>query len=267
MGEPAEDAGSGSGPMTLGRIDVTRVGEDDAAGAGTGVVHCRQLSTAAVRARVVPTAEAPEVSEVPRAYLAAQRARFLAEGNERDAAALGDGAIARRLADQAQWGSLRPHLNDATGARGLDVAFANVGWVSVVEPAGFDFEIRARPVEGSLVWTRPPLYEAKTEVAGVAEVDDEAAKALRMTPPSERAYDVAEVERFLAEADSRSSEAAELEEAEERGEGARAAALGELGSQRRRAQVREEAPEGIDNGIFGDEERRRVREELFGRGD
>ena len=171
--------------------------------------------------------------------------------------------MVRRLDAQARWEGLRPHLNAATGSRGLDVAFANVGWVSVADPLGGDFELRARPVEGSLVWTRPPLYEANTEVAEVAVEDDEAEAALRGTPPEERAYDVAEIERFLAEADSRCAQGDGAQEAEcgIRQQGARAAALGELGSQRRQ---RQEAPEGIDDGLFGDEERRRVREELFG---
>ena len=47
----------------------------------------------------------------------------------------------------------------ATGSRGVDVAFANLGWVTLYEPAGAEFAASARPVEGSQAWARPPLYE------------------------------------------------------------------------------------------------------------
>ena len=78
--------------MVLGRIDVTHVG----GGGETAVVCARQLASKAVRARVVATADAPAASEVPAAYLDELRASFVAEGNVRDADALGDGPSAGR---------------------------------------------------------------------------------------------------------------------------------------------------------------------------
>ena len=146
---------------------------------------------------------------------------------------------------------MRPQLNQATGVRGLDIVFANVGWVSVVDPTGHDFELRVWPVEGSHAWARPPLYEM---VGAEADAQD-AAMALRRTPPAERAYDVAHIERYLQGADSRGADDNRAEDAEST---ARATAQAELGSRRRRA------PEGVTDGIFGERERQRMREEIFG---
>ena len=226
--------------MVLGRIDVTRVG----GGGEAAVVYARQLASKAVRARVVATADAPAASEVPAAYLDELRASFVAEGNVRDADALGDGPVRRPLEFQPRWEALPTHLNRATGSRGVDVAFANLGWVTLYEPAGAEFAASARPVEGSQAWARPPLYEFGDGAPPLAE-----------SAPHERSYDVDAIAIALAARDEEPpADGAPLGRA-----AASAAASEELGSQRRAS-----ARDGIADAVFGDDERRRVREEVFG---
>ena len=72
---------------------------------------------------------------------------------------------------------------------------------------------------------------------------------------------MAEIKRHLAEAEARLG--AEEEEATSTLELARAAAHEELGSQRRRRELVDE-PASTAGGLFGEDERRKLKEELFG---
>lgn len=224
-------------PMVLGRIDVVDV-------EGGGPIFARQLASTAVRARVVPTASAPCASVMPSAFLEHTRQSFLAEGNTQDAKALGDGPISRPLDAAAHGSGLKAHYNHATGARGLDVSFANLGWITLYSSGGADFSVDALPVDGSQAWARPPLYEFGAAAASGEAIVESAAH--------ERAYDVAAIEKALAVADAEWA-AEEAERAK-----MRVTAAEELGSSRR-CEVA-----GAADGVFGDEDRRRLREELFG---
>ena len=173
-------AGETSAAMTLARVDVGGV---RGGGAGSApAVACRLISSPVVRARVVPTGEAPSVSEVPARFLERKRAQFVSQGNHSDAEALGLGPIRRALDCQSQWSDLEPHLSRTTGARAIDVAFANVGWLALYDLGGGQFSVTARPVEGSLAWARPPLYEF------VPELGAEGGAALAAIRPEDRTY-------------------------------------------------------------------------------
>ena len=246
----ATGAGPADPPMALARVDVTSV--EAAEGGDGGGVYVRHLGSPVVRARVVPTAEAPTASAVPPSYLARLRADFTAQGNTRDANALGDEPMSVPLPPpQPEWTDLQPHLNSATGSRGIDVSFANVGWLALYEPSGRSFELSARPIEGSLAWTRPPMYEFAPTGEGQAAILD--------GPPSERSYDLDEIQTVLAEASADVSDSPDARAA---------AAAAELGSMR--ADAAAPAPQShvlsqAVSGVFGDRERERLKEEIFGR--
>ena len=154
--EEEEKAAAGSSSpaatMALARIDVSN---PDGTLPPPHSVHVTQLSSPVVQARVCATSEAPEESEVPSAFLEKTRASFVAQGNHADAEALGDGPVVRPLDDQPHYQGIRPYVLPRE-RRAIDVAFANIGWVTLSAPG--DFAVTVRPVEGSLAWTRRPLY-------------------------------------------------------------------------------------------------------------
>ena len=217
--------------MVLGRIDVTRVGVDGEA----AVVYARQLASKAVRARVVATADAPAASEVPAAYLDELRAAsFVAEGNVRDADALGDGPVRRPLEFQPRWEALPTHLNRATVARRRR---------RLCEP-GVGHAVRAggRRVCGERAAGRGLAGRRGRRSTSLAT-----ARRRWRARRTSASYDVDAIAIALAARDEEPpADGAPLGRRRQRG------GLGELGSQRRAS-----ARDGIADAVFGDDERRR----------
>ena len=238
--------------MVLGRVDVTSV---DAA---SGFVYARQLASPAVSARVVPTADAPTSSEVPDDFVTKLRQEFVAQGNHVDAASLGTEPIRWPLDTAPEWSGLETHRNGGSGSRGVDVAFANVGWITLSEPRGYAFGLDARPVHGSKVWVRPPLYDFVPASDPASDAASDAASGAAgdsRLSEGPRSYDVDEISRALAAA--RVAAAAAAAEDEQSRQVSHAQARRELGSQRA-------APRAIVDGIYDDKARASYKEELFG---
>ena len=254
--EPSSGKGEPSlASLVLGRIDVGHGGEAGTQGAAGMAVRAVQLSSPAVSARVVPTAAAPSVARVPAAHVDQLRDAFLRAGNAEDAEALSKSTLERPL--QAVPMHIDAPYHHTSRSRSVEVTFANIGSVTFLQTEGAPFRLDVRAVEGSKAWHRAPLYDYAVGSAGTGIVVD------CDTPPAARSYDVATLERNLAQVDAavgqrdRSAEEA-------------ARALKPTVLQTKPVQAVEEGSElerlqkAIDNGTFTDEERARFRELVFG---
>lgn len=236
--------------LVLGRIDVSSSGEDGADGADVAV-HAIQLSSPAVRARVVPTVEAPTIARVPPAHVAELREAFLHAGNTEDAEALHASTLERALQSSPQ--IIDAPYHPTSQRRSVEVTFANIGSVTFVQPEAAPFRLNVRAVEGSKAWHRPPLYEHTAGEEGAVELIEGTA----------RSYDVAELARSLAETDAAVTE--KVQSVEEAARAQRPPSLPtkpvhevEEGSELAELQ------KAIDSGAFTDEQRKRFRELVFG---